>query len=112
MRVRFTRDSPVHLEQQYRVEDFKEGHEFDGELARYLVRTGAPVEVLEADLDVDPDEPGVDLDGDGVPGGSAKQVLDWVGDDRDKAAKVLAAEEAKGDKARSTLVAALTKLTN
>lgn len=56
------------------------------------------------------DEPAVDGDGDGVPDGSAKQVLAWVRDDRDRAAQALAAERSKGDDARSTLVAALEKL--
>jgi len=38
---------------------------------------------------------------------TAKEILDEVGDDRDKAAAALEAEQAKGDKARSTLVAKL-----
>ncbi|MCW2900235.1 MAG: hypothetical protein JWO67_2500 [Streptosporangiaceae bacterium] len=106
MRVRFTEDSAIHVEGSYRVEDFKKGQEFDGELAGYLLRTGAPVEVVEDD---DPDGPGVDLDGDGVPEGSAKQVLDWVGEDADKAKAALEAEQAK-DKPRGGLVTSLTKL--
>jgi hypothetical protein len=58
----------------------------------------------------------VDVDGDGVPDGSARQVTDWVnrGEDadevRDRAAMALAAERGKGDDARSTLIAALEKL--
>lgn len=50
-----------------------------------------------------------DLDGDGVPDGNAKEVLDWVGEDRDRAAAALVAEATR-DKPRSTLVAALEKL--
>lgn len=68
--------------------------------------TAFPVFVPPAE----PEEPAVDLDGDGVPDGTAKQVTDWVGTDRDRAAQALAAERGKGDDARSTLVAALEKL--
>lgn len=57
----------------------------------------------------DPDGPGVDTDGDGVPEGSAQQILAWVGDNRDRAAQALAAEEQR-DKPRTTLVAALEKV--
>jgi hypothetical protein len=74
--------------------------------------TAFPVFVPAAE----PEEPAVDVDGDGVPDGSARQVTDWVnrGEDadevRDRAAMALAAERGKGDDARSTLVAALEKL--
>lgn len=57
----------------------------------------------------DPAEPVGDLDGDGVPDGNAKEVLDWVGEDRDRAGAALVAETAR-DKPRSTLVAALEKV--
>lgn len=50
-----------------------------------------------------------DLDGDGVPDGTAAEVLAWVGDDPDKAGAALVAESAR-DKPRSTLIAALEKL--
>jgi hypothetical protein len=66
--------------------------------------------------EVDPDGPGVDTDGDGVPEGSARQVLDWVqkgADDaevHDRASMALELEQAKGDNARSTLMAHLSKL--
>jgi len=45
-----------------------------------------------------------------VPDGSAKQVLAWVGDDRERAALALAVEREKEADARSTLVAQLEKL--
>jgi hypothetical protein len=48
--------------------------------------------------------------GGGVPDGTAKDVLDWVGDDRQRAGQALEVEQGKGDDARSTLVARLTKL--
>lgn len=55
--------------------------------------------------------PGVlTLRGASVPDGNAKAVLDWVGDDPDRARRALDAEQAKGDEARTTLVAKLTKL--
>lgn len=106
MRVRFTENYTAHIEGQYRVDTFTAGQEFDGDFAQRLVDSGCPVEVL----DEDPDGPGVDTDGDGVPEGSAKQVLEWVGDDKERAAMALDIEQAKGDNARSTLVASLTKL--
>lgn len=52
----------------------------------------------------------VTLSGAQVPDGTAKDVIDWVGDDRARARSALAAEQAKGDDARTTLVAKLTKL--
>jgi hypothetical protein len=113
MRVRFTQDYAAYLADQYRIENFKKGQEFTGPFCQQLIDIGCPVETVEED---DPEGPGVDLDGDGVPEGSAAQVTDWVteGDDetqhRQRAELALAAEEAKGDRARSTLIAALTRL--
>ena len=43
-----------------------------------------------------------------VPDGSAKEVLGWVGDDKDRAAAALAVEE-EGQK-RSTLITKLTAI--
>lgn len=69
----------------------------------------APAEPGPVVLDVAP--PGVvTLARGSVPDGSAKDVIDWVGDDRDRARAALDAEQAKGDDARTTLVAKLTKL--
>jgi hypothetical protein len=65
---------------------------------------------------VDPDGSGEDENGDGVPEGSARQVLEWVhdaeeGEDRDERARLaLDAEQVKGGNARKGLVAELTKL--
>lgn len=95
MRVRFTRDYTAHIEGQYRVDLFRKGDEFEGTFAQRLVDGGCPVEVL---------------DGDGVPDGSAAEVLDWVGDDADRAGAALVVETAR-DKPRSTLIASLEKLT-
>ncbi len=45
-----------------------------------------------------------------VPTGTAKDVIDWVSDDRDRAKAALEVEQGKGDDARTTLVARLSKL--
>lgn len=42
--------------------------------------------------------------------GTAKEVVEWVGDDPARALAALQAEQAKGDDARSTLVAKLVKI--
>lgn len=60
-----------------------------------------------------PDEvpPGVlTLSSGQVPDGTAKDVVDWVGDDQQRARQALAVEQSKGDEARTTLVARLTKI--
>jgi hypothetical protein len=71
----------------------------------------------EVGPDVAPDSPlevasgpAVDTDGDGVPEGTAAQILEWVGDNPDRAERALAVESAR-DKPRSVLTAALEKLT-
>jgi hypothetical protein len=46
--------------------------------------------------------------GGGVPEGTADKVLEWVGEDKERAAQALVAEQ-KRDKPRSTLVDQLTK---
>lgn len=49
-------------------------------------------------------------DGGEVPNGTVADVMAWVGDDPDRARRALDAENAKGDKARSTLAATLTSI--
>ncbi|WP_431729938.1 DUF7302 family protein [Verrucosispora sp. TAA-831] len=50
-------------------------------------------------------------DGDEVPDASVAKVTEWVGDDRDRAAQALKAEqERRGDRARASLVDHLTKM--
>lgn len=117
MRVRFTRDYAAHIEGQYRVENFRAGQEFSGPYAAQLVAGGCPVEVLDAapapepEPDDDPDTDGADVDGDGVPDGSARQILDWVGEDPQRAAAAVTAEQGR-DKPRAGLLAALAKLSD
>jgi hypothetical protein len=50
-----------------------------------------------------------DADGDGVPDGAVAEVLDWVGDDSDRAVRAIEAEEVR-EKPRTTLISALEKL--
>ena len=71
------------------------------------------------DAEVNPDDPVIlSQIEDGVlaflpssapPEGSSKDVLDWVGDDQDKAREALAVERAS-DSPRSTLISELEKL--
>lgn len=56
--------------------------------------------------EVEPDE----IDRDIVPGGTVEQILFWVGDDLARARVARDMEEAKGEKARATLLAALDKV--
>jgi hypothetical protein len=87
----------------YQVWHLAGGEVVDGGLADYLLATGSPVEEISTG-------PAVDIDGDGVPDGTREQVLEWVDGDRVRAQAARDAEVAKGDKARSTLLAALDQL--
>jgi hypothetical protein len=77
-----------------------------GELANYLLETGAPVQEIGADTDVDG---GIGSGGDRVPGGAVEKVLAWVGDDPGKAARALAVERDKS-RPRTGLIASLEAL--
>ena len=86
----------------YQVHDLAAGDVIpDGEFAAHLLATGSPV-VEQADATPD-------VDGDGVPDGSAKDVLGWVGNDPARAALALQAE-GRRDAPRKTLTAELEKL--
>ena len=111
-RVRVTVATKAYWPKTCQVLEFKAGEEVIGELADYLATSGVAVEVLDVVPEVepeDPDGPGVDLDGDGVPEGSAKQVLAWVGDDPARAAQALEAETRR-EKPRTTLAADLGRV--
>ena len=100
----------------YGIVRLGEGEEIKGGLALFLLETGAEVEPLDDDArawqsahvesgeaDAEPTPAGeLDIDA------TAADILEWVGDDPDRAAEALAAEQAK-DKPRSTLVKALEK---
>lgn len=111
-RVRVTTAVRAYWPRTCQVLDFKAGEEVVGDLADYLASSGVSVEVLDVAPDVEPDDPdgpGVDLDGDGVPEGSAKQILAWVNDDPARAAAALEAEALR-DKPRTTLAGDLGRI--
>jgi hypothetical protein len=111
----------AHPSEVVKVEDTEHGTvatTLDG--WRYLIRDGQPLAFYgqgptHTDFPVfvpppEPEEPAVDTDGDGVPDGTTKQILEWVAEDPSRAALALAAERDKGDDARTTLVRDLEKL--
>lgn len=86
----------------YGLHHLAEGEQIPaGEFAAYLLATGAPVQDVE---------PVGDVDGDGVPDGSVKEVLAWVDADPARAQAAIEAENAR-PKPRPSLVAELSKLT-
>lgn len=109
MRVRV--DENIKLFQGHVPVRLAAGQEVSGELAALLLER-APKKVTR--LDADPEEGG---GGDGskeppaslADASTATEVLAWVGEDQERAAEALAAEEA-ADKPRSTLVKQLKKL--
>jgi hypothetical protein len=68
---------------------------------------GRPLEAVAVELPEDKVVPAAESET--VPDGTAKEVLEWVGDDSDRAVAALDAEEAR-DQPRSTLVTALEKV--
>jgi len=122
------------------VEPLTAGQEIPpGEFADWLAATGAPVEPLDTpDAGESVEDPGTppapggagtagdgdlvvtDPAGDGpvsdleliaqVPDGTKDDVLAWVAGDLERAAAALTAEQARGGKVRTTLVAALSAL--
>jgi len=93
----------------YGIHPLAKDEEVSGELAAYLVSTHSPVEPLDDEaaalLEPPKEEPPAELDIDGT----AADVLAWVGEDPERAAVALEAEQAK-EKPRSTLVKQLEKL--
>ena len=92
------------------------GDVLKGDVANYLLDSGAPVMANESDEQAEElvtdsgateeveetDELNID--------GKIEDVLAWVGADADRALEAHSAEEARGDKARSTLLAKLAEL--
>lgn len=100
MAIRFTEAFSTYW--NHMVHSFREGDVLPGgEFANHLLATGSPVVEETASTP--------DVTGDGVPDGTAVDVLGWVGDDSVRAAQALEAEQ-KRDKPRSTLAANLQKL--
>lgn len=102
MRVKVSESCRVYW--NYRVVDLAKGEEVEGEFAAHLAATGVSVEILQGA----PEPAGDPADGELDIAGSAADVLAWVGDDPDRAAEALVAEQEK-DKPRSTLVKQLEK---
>ena len=118
MRVRVVEQTKSYWE--YAVREFEKGEELLGDLARHLLANNpGTVEVLEADPEPVPapvvppvaedSDPGVDPDGPPVEG-TVDTLMTWVGEDPERAARALAAEQAK-DKPRSTAIKLLGGLT-
>lgn len=120
MRVRVLRETRAYW--NYAIQTFAEGEELDGDLARHLADNTpeGSVEVLEDDRQTEPEPqtppPGDDTDpGDGTTtdpaatdgqppvDGTIDALMAWIGDDPDRAAQALAAEQAK-DKPRATVI--------
>jgi hypothetical protein len=113
MRVRVTAQG-VRAYWEYAVREFKQGEELLGDLARHLL-ANAPegsVEVLEHDPEPEKPAPPVDPvegadpadSGDEPPTeGTIETLMAWVGDDPERAARALAAEQGR-DKPRATVL--------
>jgi hypothetical protein len=96
----------------------------DGGVAHVDIQRGAilpadvPAEHVEALLargaiaatDAEPEQASAVADPDAVPAAAAAEVLAWVDGNKDRAAKALEVEQAKGEQARKGLTAELTKL--
>ena len=111
MRVRVVKQFTAYW--NYAVTQFNEGAELEGEQARHFA-DNAPdgsVEVIEEDPEPAPEpvpekssEPAPADDGDEPPvDGTIDDLMTWVDGDKDRAARALAAEQAK-DKPRSTVI--------
>lgn len=100
----------------------EKGATIEGDIAAYLLRTGAAVtpadddaqRVAEGEEDETPETPELDEEPEVASDlditGTIDQVLAWVGDSPEKALQAHQAEEERGDKARSTLLAKLAEI--
>lgn len=87
----------------------KAGQEVSGDLAEMLL-TGTRGKVSRVDSTEEP-EPPLEAPSDELNiEGKIEDVLAWVGDDPERALEAHSAEEDRGDKARSTLLAKLAEL--
>jgi len=102
-----------------------EGSVWEGAAARAMLATRCPVTVLEADpepedvseveapeVDEDPQEEPSDEpteESEGVPDGNVSDILDWVGDDKDRAREALDVERGK-ERPRASLVKQLNTI--
>lgn len=91
--------------------EVKRGDVFKGDVAAYLLHSGAAVtsdEQTERAASDQTDQAADELNIDG----KIEEVLAWVGADAERALEAHSAEEARGDKARSTLLTKLAELVN
>jgi hypothetical protein len=120
MRVSILKDTKAYWE--YAVREFKKGEELLGDLARHLLdntpegtvevleRDPEP-EVVEAPAPVEGEDPDEVPDADGPPvDGTIDVLMTWVGEDPERAARALVAEQAK-DKPRATVIKRLGGVT-
>lgn len=119
MRVRITEGCRPYW--NYALHELEKGQVLAGEFAKYLHLTGGPVEVLEADDEPGPLAPPLDPASEDPPPqgpegldieGTIDTILTWVGGSVERAHQALELEQAKGDKARATLVKRLQVLTD
>lgn len=96
--------------------DITKGDVLKGDVANYLLDSGAPVTADETDEQTEElvtgsvaPEPVEETDELNIDG-KIEDVLAWVGDDAERALEAHAAEEAKGDKARPRLLSKLAEL--
>lgn len=118
-------DAPFTAVHKCQLLSFAAGESVRGDIAAYLLSTGAAVspddddaqrladgvpaeeaESAEAGQSTDPASDGGELD----ITGTIDQVLAWVGADSERALAAHAAEEARGDKARTTLLSKLAEI--
>jgi len=104
MRVRFTHACRAYYNNMGLDHQAGDIVEHADDYARYLVSSGAPVEIL--DDGTTGNGPTADYD----PVGTIAAIQAWVGTDPDRARQAYDTEAAKADKARPTLLAALGEL--
>ncbi|MFF0864166.1 hypothetical protein ACFYUV_20575 [Nonomuraea sp. NPDC003560] len=102
MRIRAR--EPIKAYFNYQVHELEEGQVVKGGLAEYLAEDPR-VEVLDQPTPAPQQDGALDIEA------TIPQVLEWVGDDPEKAAEAREAESAR-DKPRSTLLAQLDEIIN
>lgn len=127
--MRVTVDETLTAIHRCQLLTFQQGEQVRGDIAAYLLRSGAAVSpaddeahalleppVVDDSAESEDDSTGDDLE-DGPEGGeldisasTIDQVLAWVGDNPERALTAHAAEEARGDKARTRLLAKLAEI--
>lgn len=99
--------APAHPEGDFGAKDLLTAG--DDENAKPAVETEGAKAEPDGDEQQAQQSAGDDTDKSDVPDGNVGEVLKWVGDDQARARRALEAEQAKGDDARSTLMAKLNE---